>query len=131
MKRAFFLDRDGVINKNCPGYVRKPEQFELIPGVAKAIKMINESGWLVVVVTNQSMVAQGLASIEDLEAIHKRMEKLLEEAGASLDGIYYCPHPKPGGCGCRKPEPGMLFQAAEDFDIDVSVSYTHLRAHET
>ena len=114
------------------------DDFELIDGVAEAIHKINESGYLAVVVTNQPVIARGEVSFEELEEIHNKMETLLGKEGAYLDAIYYCPHHPHKGyegerpelkidCTCRKPKPGMLLKAAENFNINLSpVSYTHL-----
>ena len=132
-QKAIFLDRDGTINKYV-GFLRKEEVFELLPGVAEAIKRINKSGYLAVVVTNQPVIARGEVTFEGLETIHNKMETLLGMEGAYLDGIYFCPHHPHSGydgevkelkidCDCRKPKPGMLLKAAEDLNIDLSQSY--------
>lgn len=132
-QKAIFLDRDGTINKYV-GFLRKEEEFELIDGVAEAVKKINQSGFLAIVVTNQPVIARGEVSFEGLETIHNKMEMLLGKEGAYLDGIYFCPHHPHSGyegevkelkidCDCRKPKPGMLLKAAEDFNIDLSQSY--------
>ncbi|MGN1189703.1 MAG: HAD-IIIA family hydrolase, partial [Candidatus Ornithospirochaeta sp.] len=112
-QKAIFLDRDGTINKYV-GFLRKEEEFELLPGVSEAIKKINKSGYLAVVVTNQPVIARGEVTFEGLETIHNKMETLLGKEGAYLDGIYFCPHhPRSGyegevkelkiDCDCRKP----------------------------
>lgn len=132
-QKAVFLDRDGTINKYV-GFLRKAEDFELIGGVAKAIRKINESGYLAIVVTNQPVIARGEITFEELEEIHNKMETLLGKEGAYLDAIYYCPHHPHKGyagerpelkidCDCRKPKPGMLLKAASDFHIDLSQSW--------
>ena len=132
-QKAIFLDRDGTINKSA-GFINKPEQFELIPGVAEAIKMINKSGYLAIVVTNQPVIARGECSFDELQTIHDKMETDLGKEGAFIDGIYICPHHTDKGfagerpdykfdCDCRKPQPGLLLQAAKDFNIDLSQSY--------
>lgn len=132
-QKAVFLDRDGTINKYV-GFLRDIEQFELLPGVAEAIKRINESGFLAIVVTNQPVIARGEVTREQLQIIHNKMETLLGAGGAYLDAIYYCPHHPHKGyegeipelkidCECRKPKPGMLLKAAEDFNIDLSSSW--------
>jgi D,D-heptose 1,7-bisphosphate phosphatase len=132
-QKAIFLDRDGVINRHI-GFLRKSEEFELIPGVTEAIKAINKSGYLAIVVTNQPVIARGECTWEELQLIHDKMETLLGKEGAFLDGIYICPHHKDKGfegerpeykfdCPCRKPKPGLLLQAAQDFNIDLSQSY--------
>lgn len=132
-QKAIFLDRDGTINKYV-GFLKNIDDFELIDGVAPAIRKINESGYLAIVVTNQPVIARGEVSFEKLEEIHNKMETLLGKEGAYLDAIYYCPHHPHKGyegerpelkidCNCRKPKPGMLLKAAEDFNIDLSQSW--------
>ena len=132
-QKTIFLDRDGTINKYV-GFLRKEEEFELLPGVAEAVKKINESGYLAIVVTNQPVIARGEVTFEGLETIHNKMETLLGKEGAYLDGIYFCPHHPHSGyegevkelkieCDCRKPKPGMLLKAVEDLNIDLSQSY--------
>ena len=132
-QKAIFLDRDGTINEYL-GFLRKEEEFELIDGVAEAVKKINQSGYLAVVVTNQPVIARGEVTFEGLEKIHNKMETLLGMEGAYLDGIYFCPHHPHSGyegevkklkidCDCRKPKPGMFLKAAEDLNIDLSQSY--------
>jgi mannose-1-phosphate guanylyltransferase/phosphomannomutase len=132
-QKAIFLDRDGTINKMV-GFITKPEQFELLPGVAKAIKAINKSGYLAIVITNQPVIARGDCTFEQLQTIHSKMETELGKEGAFVDAIYVCPHHTDKGfsgerpeykcdCDCRKPKPGLLLQAAKDFNIDLSQSY--------
>ena len=132
-QKAIFLDRDGTINKMV-GFVTKPEQFELIEGAAEAIKTINKSGYLAIVVTNQPVIARGDCTFEELQTIHDKMETELGKVGAFVDAIYVCPHHTDKGfegerpeykcnCDCRKPKPGLLLQAAKDFNIDLSESY--------
>lgn len=132
-QKAIFLDRDGTINKYV-GFLRKDGEFELLPGVAEAISLINKSGYLAVVVTNQPVIARGEVTFEGLEMIHNKMETLLGMEGAYLDGIYFCPHHPHSGyegedkalkieCECRKPKPGMLLKAAQDLNIDLNQSY--------
>lgn len=131
-QKAIFLDRDGTINKYV-GFLRNIEDFELLPGVAEAIKLINKSGYLAIVVTNQPVIARGEVSWEKLNEIHRKMQTLLGKEGAYIDGIYVCPHHPDKGfegerpeykfdCDCRKPKPGLLLQAAHDFNIDLSQS---------
>lgn len=132
-QKAIFLDRDGTINKYV-GFLSNPEQFELIPGVAEAVKMINKSGYLAIVVTNQPVIARGECTWEELRAIHDKMETELGKDGAFIDAIYVCPHHPDNGfdgerpeykkdCDCRKPKPGLMLQAARDLNIDLSLSY--------
>ena len=132
-QKAIFLDRDGTINKYV-GFLTKPEQFELLPGVTEAIKMINKSGYLTIVVTNQPVIARGDCTWDELQEIHNKMETELGKDGAFLDAIYVCPHHKDKGflgerveykydCDCRKPKAGLLLQAAKDYNIDITQSY--------
>ena len=132
-QRAIFLDRDGTINRYV-GFLRDIEQFELLPGAAEAIRRINASGYLAIVVTNQPVIARGEVTREQLREIHDKMETLLGREGAYVDAIYYCPHHPHRGypgevaelkinCGCRKPKPGLLLQAAEDYNIDLTKSW--------
>lgn len=131
-QKAIFLDRDGTINEYV-GFLRKEEDFRLIPGVSEAIKKINNSGYLAIVVTNQPVIARGEVTEEELEEIHKKMETLLGLDGAYIDDIYYCPHHPDKGfegeipelkieCDCRKPKTGMLEKAAREHNIDISSS---------
>lgn len=132
-QKAVFLDRDGTINKYVD-FLTKLEQFELINGTAEAIKKINKSGFLAIVVTNQPVIARGDCTWGELQQIHDKMETELGKKGAFVDAIYICPHHKDKGfegerleykfdCDCRKPKPGLLLQAAKDFNIDLSQSY--------
>ena len=132
-QKAIFLDRDGTINKYV-GFLKNIDEMELIAGVAEAIREINASEYLAIVVTNQPVIARGDISMADLDLIHMKMETLLGKAGAYIDGLYYCPHHPDKGfdgeiselkidCDCRKPKPGMLLKAAVDYNIDLSKSY--------
>ena len=132
-QKAVFLDRDGTINVY-KGFLRNIEEFELIPGIETAIKKINDSGYLTIVVTNQPVIARGEIKWNELEEIHNKMETELGKAGAYLDRIYFCPHHPHRGyegeivelkidCDCRKPKPGMLLKAAKDFNIDLTQSF--------
>ena len=132
-QRAVFMDRDGTINKYV-GFLRNIEDFELIDGVADAIKRINRSGYLCIIVTNQPVIARGEVTWDELTEIHNKLETLLGYEGAYVDGIYFCPHHPHKGyegeipelkidCECRKPKPGLLLRAAEDFNIDLANSW--------
>ena len=126
MRRAVFLDRDGVINERMPEgrYVTCWEEFKLLPGAAEAIRKLNDLGFLVVIVTNQRGIAKGLYTEEDLEEIHERMKREIERiSGGRIDAIYYCPHERDENCPCRKPKPGMVLRAAEEMGIDLASSY--------
>ena len=130
LRRAVFLDRDGVLNRYV-GYVRKPEDLELLPGVAEAIHRINTSGYLAIVVTNQPVVARGEVTWDQLAEINAKLETLLGLEGAYVDAIYVCPHHPDKGfagedpnlkieCDCRKPKPGMLIAAAEKYNLNLN-----------
>lgn len=132
-QKAIFLDRDGTINKYV-GFLRRADEFELTEDAAEAIALINKSGYLAVVITNQPVVARGETTFEELEEIHNKMETLLGKKGAYLDGIYFCPHHPHKGykgeirelkidCECRKPKPGMILKAERDLNIDLSNSW--------
>ena len=132
-QKAVFLDRDGTINKT-NGFLTDINDFELIEGAAEAIKKINKSGYLAVVVTNQPVIARGDCSFEQLQEIHNKMETLLGKKGAFIDGLFLCPHHTDKGfegerieykldCECRKPKAGLFIQAQEALNIDLSLSY--------
>ena len=127
--KAVFLDRDGTINTDV-GYLNHPDQLELIPRSALAIKLLNEAGFKTVVITNQAGIAKGLLQETLLPEIHLRLSALLDKEGARIDRYYYCPHHPEAvveqyrmECQCRKPFPGMVLQAANDVGIDVTRSY--------
>lgn len=132
-QKAIFLDRDGTINRHV-GFLRSIDEFELLPGVEKAVKTINASGYLTIVATNQPVIARGELTISQLDEIHNKMETLLGVEGAYIDGLYYCPHHPDKGyageipelkkdCDCRKPKTGMLTAAAGNYNIDLSQSW--------
>jgi len=132
-QKAIFLDRDGTINQYV-GFLRTADDFELLPEAAEAIKLINDSGYLAIVVTNQPVIARGEVTVPELTNIHNKMETLLGVEGAYIDRIYYCPHHPDSGfygevkslkvdCNCRKPKPGLILQAAQDYNINLNSSW--------
>jgi len=132
-QKCVFLDRDGTINK-FNDFITKPEDFELIEGAADAIKRINSLGYLAIVITNQPVIARGEVDFDTLDLIHMKMETDLGKHGAYIDDLFYCPHHPDKGfpgerpeykidCDCRKPKPGLIFKAAEKYNIDLSQSY--------
>lgn len=124
IKKAVFLDRDGVINEEV-NLLQKPEQLKLIPRAGEAISMLNQAGIPVILITNQPVIARGLCTIDGLNRIHDKLQELLKAYKAKFNAVYCCPHhPKfSRSCRCRKPEPGMLLKAARDYDINLSESY--------
>lgn len=125
MKKAAFLDRDGVINRKAPEgeYVTRWEDMEFLPGTREAIRLLNDAGFLVVVVSNQRCVAKGLITTEQLDSMHARMCREFQAAGATIDAVYYCPHDYQPPCVCRKPQPGMLLDAALAHDVQLAASW--------
>ena len=121
MKRALFLDRDGTINIDYH-YIRDPELVDLFPGAAEAIKRANQAGWFVAVVTNQSGVNRGLIKPVELEAVHKRLGEKLAALGARIDSYEICIHARSEDCGCRKPLPRLILEAATREGIDLARS---------
>ena len=119
---TIFLDRDGTLNPD-PGYIKSPDQFELFPGVAEALVGLKRAGARLIVVTNQSGIARGILTRHHLDGVHKKLEYLLRQAGVTLDGIYFCPHHPDDGCGCRKPNRGMIDQAVQEQGVDLERSY--------
>jgi len=130
MNRAVFLDRDGVITQEPPHYAHRIDQLKLIPKSAEAIKLLNEDGFKVVIISNQSGLARGYYQKKDVEIYNGAMKKELEKRGAYIDAIYYCPHHSKAkieayrmDCDCRKPKPGMLKQAKKDLNLDLKRSF--------
>lgn len=123
-KRAVFLDRDGTIVED-PGFLHEPEKVKLLPGAAEAIRRLNEAGYRVIIVTNQSGIARGRYTTTDYEAVQRRLGELLAAKGARIDGAYFCPHhPQLSGpCECRKPGVKLFHEAQAAFDIDFSRSW--------
>lgn len=132
-QKAVFLDRDGVLNVE-KSFISKPEELELYDVSGEAVRKINESSYLAIVVTNQSVIARNLCTLDELDNIHKKLDTDLGKQNAYLDRLYFCPHHPDKGypeerteykidCDCRKPKPGMFFTAAEDFNIDLSESW--------
>jgi D-glycero-D-manno-heptose 1,7-bisphosphate phosphatase len=120
---AIFIDRDGVINANLPGYVKAWGEFEFLPGSLEALAQITALNWPVVVISNQSAIGRGLIAGEAVDHINARMVAAVEEAGGHIAGVYICPHRPDETCACRKPQPGLLHQAACELDLDLARSY--------
>lgn len=130
MKRpAVFIDRDGTISEEV-GYINHPSRFQLFPFAAAAIKLLNNQGWLAVIITNQAGVARGYFSEAMIQTVHENLRQSLNQSGARVDAIYYCAHhpsvgepPYRKDCECRKPKPGLIKQAAKDLDIELERSW--------
>jgi D-glycero-D-manno-heptose 1,7-bisphosphate phosphatase len=120
---AVFLDRDGVLNVYLPGaYVRTPDELQLLPGAADAVRRFNEAGFPVFVISNQQGVAKGLMSAEDLSSVDTRLHDSVRAAGGQIKRSYYCPHASAEACDCRKPKAGLLLRAAAENDLDLAAS---------
>jgi D-glycero-D-manno-heptose 1,7-bisphosphate phosphatase len=128
-RRAVFIDRDGTISEEV-GYVNHPSRYRVFPFAAEAVKLINDAGWLAVLVTNQAGVARGYFKEELIASVHDQLRQELARGGARLDAVYYCPHhpsvgdaPYRADCDCRKPKPGLITRAAEELQIDLARSW--------
>ncbi|MEZ5489941.1 MAG: D-glycero-beta-D-manno-heptose 1,7-bisphosphate 7-phosphatase [Gammaproteobacteria bacterium] len=117
--KLVILDRDGVINQDSDSYIKSPEEWLPIEGSLEAIARLHEYGFKVAVATNQSGVARGLFDLYTLARIHQKMCNLAEESGGLIDGVFFCPHGPDQGCGCRKPQPGLLTQIASEFEVSL------------
>ncbi|MCF0155127.1 MAG: D-glycero-beta-D-manno-heptose 1,7-bisphosphate 7-phosphatase [Veillonella sp.] len=129
MKKVLFLDRDGVLNVDTD-YLHKAEDLQWMPGAQEALALAVQKGYTLIVVTNQSGVARGYYTEEDVQSLHQHMNQVLTAAGAPIEHFYYCPHHKEGAvaeyakdCDCRKPKPGMLLEAMKNYDIDTAHSF--------
>lgn len=127
--KAAFFDRDGVINRDV-GYLYRIEDLRFLEGAREALAYLAGLGYKIIIVTNQSGIARGYYTVADMEKLHAYMIREIEAAGGRVDRIYYCPHHKEGkvreyaiDCQCRKPKPGMVLRALEEFDLDVSKSF--------
>ncbi len=121
-RKVLFLDRDGTLNVKAPkaDYIKKPDAFHWLPGAIEALEKLADAGYELYLISNQSGIARGAMSENDLESIHRKMQNDLKVAGVAFSGIYYCPHDWDSPCDCRKPKPGMLYRAAREHDIDLS-----------
>jgi histidinol-phosphate phosphatase family protein len=121
--KAVFLDRDGVLTRERPDYVKTPEELEILPGIGPPLHDLREHGFRLVIVTNQSVVGRGKATNTEMGRIHDKLRSELRRMGCYVDAIYYCPHRPEEGCSCRKPEPGLILRAGKDLGIDVATSW--------
>lgn len=121
-QRVVFLDRDGVINKDLPDYIKSWEEFEFLPGSIEAIRLLNSKGFATIIITNQSAINRNMISKQGLEHIHALMKKAIKSGGGEIKDIFFCPHTPEEGCDCRKPEPGLIYQAQKKYQIDLPAS---------
>lgn len=118
--KLVILDRDGVINYDSEHYIKSPMEWKALPGSLEAIARLTQSGYKVVIATNQSGIGRGLFDMDTLNAIHDKMHRLVQTFGGRIDAIYYCPHPSESNCNCRKPKPGLLERIGACFNIDLA-----------
>ena len=123
LSKAIFLDRDGVINKERKDYVKNIDELELDPNLSDYLIQLKNLGFLVIVITNQSAINRSLTTHENVQSIHKYIQKVLQSKNTSIDSFYYCPHRPDENCDCRKPKIGLLIKAKLDFQIDVKSSW--------
>jgi len=123
-KKVVFLDRDGVINKKPPkaDYVKSWDEFEFLPGVLEGIKILTENNYQIYIISNQAGIARGMMTEKDLEDIHNKMINEIKKHSGKINDIYYCPHGWDEGCECRKPKPGMFYQASREHHLDLTKS---------
>ncbi len=121
--RAVFLDRDGVICENRPDHVKSWSEFQFLPAALPALRRLAQAPLAIIVITNQAIIRRGIVPASVVEEIHERMAWHVRRAGGRLDAIYYCPHRPDEGCFCRKPQPGLLLQAARDLGLELDRSY--------
>jgi len=120
MPKAVFLDRDGIINEHRDDYVKNLNELKILPNAAKAIKKLNDLNYLVIIITNQSVVNRRIITERNLSEINNLILKQMADSGAKIDSIYYCPHTPEQNCTCRKPKPGLILQAIKDYNLDNS-----------
>jgi len=123
LKRIVFLDRDGVINQNRNDYVKNVNEFIFLPNSIEAIKKLNQIGFLIIIITNQSVVNRGIIPKKELEKIHEYMIKKIQMQEGKIEKVYYCPHRPDENCNCRKPKTGLFLEAMKDFDVDLLNSW--------
>ncbi|HNT22725.1 MAG TPA: HAD family hydrolase [Anaerolineales bacterium] len=116
---ALFLDRDGVIIENCTNYVRTWQDVSVLPGALEALASLSTSPYKIIIITNQSAIGRGILPIETAHEINRRLVQIIGEAGGRVDGVYLCPHAPQDHCPCRKPQPGLLLQAAQELSLDI------------
>ena len=122
-RKAVFLDRDGVINKNKDNYVKNVSELEIFPNISESIKKLKDLGFFVIVITNQSAINRGFTTHEDINKIHQTIQEHLKVHKTLIDAFYYCPLKPEDQCICRKPKPGLIIQATKEFNINLKSSW--------
>lgn len=122
LQKVIFLDRDGVINHDSPDYIKGWSEFNFISRSVEAIRDLTRNGFTTIVITNQSAIPRKLISVQELEYVHSRMKAAIESEGGKIKDIFICPHLPSDGCDCRKPSPGLIYQAQSKYDIDLADS---------
>lgn len=122
LQKVVFLDRDGVINRDSPNYIKSWTEFDFLPGSIEAIKALTNNGFTTIVITNQSAINRNMMPMEELDYIHYMMKKVVRSQGGEIKDIFFCPHTPEDGCDCRKPKPGLIFSAQKTYKIDLSIS---------
>jgi len=123
LKKIVFLDRDGVINKDSPEYIKNWNEFEFIPGSIEAIRRLTAAGFAVILITNQSGIGRGIIAPEDLADMHTKMQEKIRAHGGEICDIFFCPHCPDENCDCRKPKPGLIWHAQKKYSIDLSSAW--------
>jgi len=122
LKKVVFLDRDGTINQDAADYIKSWPEFKFLPRSIEALRDLTAAGFIIIVITNQSAIPRKFISPQELENIHSKMKAAVESQGAKISDIFFCPHMPDAGCDCRKPAPGMIYQAQKKHDIDLSTA---------
>ena len=122
LKRVVFLDRDGTINRDSSDYIKSREEFKFLPGSLEAIRNLTSNGFVNIVITNQSAVPRNLISLNELEFIHTMMAQMVSRNEGAIKDVFYCPHRPEDDCDCRKPKPGLIQQAREKYEIDLTAA---------
>jgi histidinol-phosphate phosphatase family protein len=122
LKKVVFLDRDGTVNRDSADYIKSRSEFEFLPGSVAAIRKLTAGGFTIFIITNQSALARGYISFEELTAMHAMMSRTVVAAGGKFADIFFCPHLPDDGCDCRKPAPGLIHQACLKYNIDPAVA---------
>jgi len=120
LDNVVFLDRDGVINRDSPAYIKTWDEFEFLPGSLEAMALLTRNGFTLIVITNQSIIGRGMADMRTLSHTHRQMSETVAANGGRIRDIFFCPHHPEDGCDCRKPAPGLIFKARDTYNIDLA-----------